>query len=126
MSPITVANANVSKKSFEMRTILSVTTGFTIDEKGPQRIPALMDFLFPGVFSMTMVAMMPLARDHIFKAYPFLKEVGEFTKENWKEESAKELKKLPATLEIEGPVEVTRKQVEDAISDLMKKMKEKD
>ena len=119
---LTASAREVTKKTFPIKSVLGITTGFTLEDGGGLGILTLMGHFFPGIFPMGAVAMSPIARQHILKVYPFLKEVPEMTKENWKAVLDAELKRLPPFLEFEGPLEVTPEDRQAAADDLFSKI----
>lgn len=103
---LTVRKFEVTTKSFPIFPVMGVVTGIVLEENGFQGIHELMDHFFPGIMTMGAAIMMPVAKEEILKQHPFLKDISECTKDNYKKWIEEEMKKLPAFLDITGPVHV--------------------
>lgn len=103
---LTVRKFEVTTKSFPIFPVMGVVTGIVLEENGFQGIHELMDHFFPGIMTMGAAIMMPVAKEEILKQHPFLKDIAECTKDNYKKWVEEEMKKLPAFLDITGPVQV--------------------
>lgn len=119
---ITIEKVGTVKKTFPIRSVLGLLTGRWTkeDRDGAFR---LMDFFFPGIFTLSALMMMPTARAHILKTYPFLGKVPELPRENFEEALYQECRKLPAFLEFEGPLEVSAKERQALADRLVDKVK---
>lgn len=103
---LTVRKFEVTTKSFPIFPVMGVVTGIVLEENGFLGIHELMDHFFPGIMTMGAAIMMPVAKEEILKQHPFLKDVAECTKDNYKKWVEEEMKKLPAFLDITGPIQV--------------------
>lgn len=72
------------KRKFETEVVLKLVNNVSMNRE-------LMDHLFPGIFSLGAVLMVPTARVELLRQHPQLKD-------------ATEAAALPAMLDIEGPL----------------------
>lgn len=103
---LTVRKHEVTKKSFRITPIMGVVSGIVLEDGGWVDMQEVMNHFFPGIMTMGAVVMSPVAKEAILEQHPFLASVPLPTPATYKQWVQEEMSKLPAYLDLEGPLKV--------------------
>lgn len=102
----------MTTKTFDTLDVLTVYTGRMLKQGAD--FHGVMDHLYPGIMTIGTAAMQPSASAVILSQHPDICALGECTRENWRQWAEDARGIIGDTMDVEGPVDVTDKEIDAA------------